>query len=326
MALYRGVLGQGWQNAWRNKYLWFFGLFAALLGNGAEFRMMSEAGSEQTLFPTLQDIASTGVFSLQGLENLGKLMVKDPASVIILFLIFLLIAVLFVFLLWLSVVSQGALVNNAARFKNNHSHDFRSGLDSGIKHFWPVLGMNAILKIVIFVAFVILSFLLINSGARDMVGNILFVVFFVIFIPLVVVLSFIVKYAIAYVIIKGESFLNALRLGWQLFVRNWLISIEMAFILFFINFLAVVGLALLLLVLAIPFLFIMIVFSSVAVSFSFWFLFLASSILYILLAMWLGAVLSTFQVSSWTILFLELVSRGGVSKLIRLFGRRKADA
>lgn len=326
MVLYRGVLSQGWRNTWRNKYLWFFGLFAALLGSGAEFRMMSEAGTEQTLFPALKQIAATGVFSLEAVANIGKLIVRDPASVIMVFLVFLLIGIIFLFLIWLSVVSQAALVNSAADFKNDKTHNFRKGLDAGIRNFWPVLGLNALLKISIFLVFLVLSFLLLGAGSTGIMSSFLFIMFFVLFIPVVVIFSFIVKYAIAYLVIKEEGFLSSLKSGWRLFVNNWLISVEMAFILFFVNFLAVVALALLLLVLAIPFLFIMVVFSGLALSFNFWFLFIASSVLYIILAMWLGAVLSTFQVSSWTILFIELVSRGGVSKLVRLFSGKKATS
>ncbi len=36
MTLYRDILGQSLKSAWHNKYLWFFGLFAALLGNAGE--------------------------------------------------------------------------------------------------------------------------------------------------------------------------------------------------------------------------------------------------------------------------------------------------
>jgi hypothetical protein len=322
MTLYRGVLGQAWQNAWRNKYLWFFGLFAALLGSGAEFRMMSETGSEDGLIPVLKDLSETGIFSAQGWANLGRLMAEEPVSIIIIFLAFLLLAVVGIFVLWLSVVSQGALVNNTSLFKYGKSHNFRLGLEAGISKFWPVFGLNAFLKISVFLVYLLLAGLFFKVLPQVSWGGILFICFFVVFVPVVVVLSFILKYAIAYVVVRQESFGESLRQGWLLFRNNWLVSLEMAFILFLVNFLAVVFLALLFLVLAIPFVFIMLVFSGLAVTFSFWFLFLASAFLYVFLAMWLAAVLTTFQVSAWTILFIELVSRGGVSKLVRLFGRK----
>ena len=68
------------------------------------------------------------------------------------------------------------------------------------------------------------------------------------------------KYAIAYVVIKGSGFVEAVKLGWQLFVKNWLVSLEMAFILFFINFAVGFGLLLLFLISAGPFLFLALVF------------------------------------------------------------------
>jgi hypothetical protein len=40
MSLYRSILKRAWEISWKFKYLWFFGLFAALLGNGGEFEII----------------------------------------------------------------------------------------------------------------------------------------------------------------------------------------------------------------------------------------------------------------------------------------------
>jgi len=45
------------------------------------------------------------------------------------------------------------------------------------------------------------------------------------------------KYAIAYVVINKRQVSQAINQGWQLFKENWLVSLEMALILFFINIL-----------------------------------------------------------------------------------------
>ena len=49
MFLYRDVLSQAWKNTWQNKYLWFFGLFAALLGGWGDLEIVFRGlnGSEQ---------------------------------------------------------------------------------------------------------------------------------------------------------------------------------------------------------------------------------------------------------------------------------------
>ena len=40
MSFYRNILKQAWKITWRNKYLWWLGIFAALLGNGGEFEIL----------------------------------------------------------------------------------------------------------------------------------------------------------------------------------------------------------------------------------------------------------------------------------------------
>ncbi len=50
--------------------------------------------------------------------------------------------------------------------------------------------------------------------------------------------SFIAKYAIIGVVLKDWRFSQALKLSWKLFTRNWLLSLEIAIVLFGIYFLA----------------------------------------------------------------------------------------
>jgi len=135
------------------------------------------------------------------------------------------------------------------------------------------------------------------------------------------VLSFIIKYAVAYTVIKDENCLLAIKSGWQLFLKNWLISLEMAFLLFVINFLVGLALILGLLVLAVPFVFLVIALSKLALVVNLWLFIVVAVALYIVVLVFVGSMLATFQIASWTSLFLELVSRGGTSKLTRLFNR-----
>ena len=67
MPFYRTILKQAWSLTWRHKYLWWFGIFAALLGNGGEFEILFNnvgANPGQALFPAWQRIISTRFFTL----------------------------------------------------------------------------------------------------------------------------------------------------------------------------------------------------------------------------------------------------------------------
>ncbi len=327
MFLYRNILSQAWKITWRYRYLWFFGLFAALLGNGGEMEIVLNGfdGGSSNIIPGLQSLhglLQIDFFSVHTLDNIGQLLINDPATLLVSLAIFLLIIFLTAFIVWLVIISQGALVHNAARVISGKKHDFKSGLEAGMKKFWPVFGLNATVKIIIYILLLIVSLPVLAETYRSTATiSLSFVILFLIFVPLSVVLSFVVKYAVAYAVIKGNHFIDAIRLSWRLFTRNWLVSVEMAFLLFFINLLAGLCLLFLIFVLAIPFLFVALVFIKSGLFFSFWAVVILAMILFLLIIMFVGACLAVFQISSWTGLFIELTGRGGTSKLTRIFSR-----
>src|SRR3989339_1784743 len=115
MQLYRGIIKQAMDITWKSKYLWFFGLFAALLGNGGEYEILFRALSgnfNDDFFSGFRMIADTGVFSMQGLRNFGNLLITQPISVIVAILVLVIFLALFAFVIWLVNVSQATLVNN----------------------------------------------------------------------------------------------------------------------------------------------------------------------------------------------------------------------
>lgn len=324
--LYREILKKSWHNTWSNKYLWFFGLFAALLGNGGEIDVIFRGfntGSKQELFLGWHRIMETGIFSRGAFRGMGKLAANDPFSLFLALSIMILLIVLGVFLVWMTMVSQAAIVNNSSKIDVKKKTDFKEGVDSGIKNFLPVFGLNLFSRAAIYILFVLISLPILTSvsKANFMLNSVLFLIAFLIFIPLSIVVSFIVKYAIAFTVVKGAKFGESIKMGWNLFVENWLISIEMAFILFFINLLVGLFLIILFLVLAVPFMFVILLFTQMALYFNFWAITVAALILYLFIAAVVGSALATFQISTWTMLFMELTGKGLQSKLNRIFAK-----
>ncbi|NIA18391.1 MAG: hypothetical protein GWO79_00750 [Actinobacteria bacterium] len=319
MYLYRTILSRAWKTTWNHKYLWFFGLFAALLGGGGEYNVLLRGlagGAEQQIFPGFSRIAETGVFSGQTLANIGQIMRDDPLSLLALLMVFLVVLALIGFLIWLSIVSQAALVNNAARYltnKTNKNLNFRTGIAAGKEKFWPVFGLNLVVKFLIYLIFISVGFMVVSIAAWPV-----YVVVFVIFIIIALALSFVIKYAVAYAVIEGRGFVESIREGWKLFIDNWLISLEMGFILFFINLLAGLALVLIVLTLTIPLTFLAVAVFKIAAIAGFWFVAVLASILLLGIIMLGGALLSTFQISSWTGLFVRLSNKGGTSKIVRI--------
>jgi len=325
MYLYRTIISQSIKTTWRNKYLWFFGLFAALLGNSGEYQMLFHRfdSVNEGLFPGFKKIIDTGIFSKSALINLRQLAVEEPFSLFIFASLMLIIIIVSAFLIWLSISSQAALVNNSARIKTSKHHNLKDGLEVGIKKFWPVFLLNIILKAIIYIIFLLLSLPVMASVMTQNFTKtgIIFIVSFLVYLPVAIVLSFIIKYSVAYVVVKGEKVINSLKMGWQLFVKNWLISLEMAFLLFFINFMVALILLLLMLVFSVPFLFIVLILVKAGLGLYTWAILVIAFIIYFFAVLLTGAFLSAFQINAWTSLFIELIGRGGVSKLHRVFGK-----
>lgn len=320
MTLYRRILKQALSLTWDNKYLWFFGLFAALLGGG-EYEIVTQgfAGS-QDLFQTAANLINTNVFSAQTLSTLSLYMRENTASFIVSAVMALVFLVVALFLVWLSNVSQAALVSSTASIGAGKKQTLRDGLDVGIKNFWPVLGYNFITKAVIYTIFILISLPVVFSASQTgLTGlNLAYIISFIVFIPAIIALSFIFKYAIAFKVIKGSAFGESVKRGWRLFMDNWLVSLEMAFILFFLSFVAGLAIILAILLLAVPFLFLAMIFYYTTAFMGFWLVIILALLVFLCMIILAGSILSTFQIAAWTSLFVELSGRGATAKIVRL--------
>jgi len=323
MFLYRNILKQGLIITWQNKYLWFFGFFVALLGNGGIYEIIFKAlrgETSQDLFVGLRNFVAILFSSDNLLANIVSLFKNDPANMIILLGTSLIMLIVFIFIIWMIMVSQAAIINNSANIinKNNKSLGVKDSITIGRNYFWPVLGLNAVVKIVIGLIFLLIGWSVIINDA-----NLVYVILFIVLIPIAIIISFIIKYAIGYVVIKGKNFIDSITAAWRLFIKNWLVSIEMAFILFFINFLVGLGILLLTIVLSIPLIFLIYLFYVVLSLSGFWLMISLAFIVLLLIVVISGSALATFQTVSWTGLYLELINQGGTSKISRWVDKLK---
>jgi ABC-type sugar transport system permease subunit len=251
MSLYRKIFKEALHATWKNKYLWFFGLFAALFGTSSDYEIISRFLTGDSSVFGWQAIQGTNVLSIQTFRTISDFMTEDPLSFMLTMFVALFILVLVVFLVWLATVSQVALVTNAAALSAGKKTGFKDGIEAGGKNFWPVFGLNIFNKALISIVFLIVGLPLALSAGRSLVAyNFFYLLVFIVFVPVAIIISFIVKYAIAYKVIKSKSLLDSLKKSWQLFVENWLVSVEMAFVLFALNFFYGLAVLLLMLVLA----------------------------------------------------------------------------
>jgi len=324
MFSYRSLLRQAGKIAWKHKYLWFFGLFASLTiaGGSTEYEVLHQNLQSNLIDGTYNYLA--GLLALSdllknfwlGFINLFQQNLLVIINVISLLLVTLAIIIVFV---WLAVCSQGALVSDIKKIlttkKKSEKLTIRDGLSDGSRHFWPLLGLNVLVKILINLAFFIISLPLLFMVIKDTTVLVaIYTLLFVIFLPLAVSISLMFKYAIVGTVLEKKSAVISLEQGWKLFWKNWLISLEMAIILFLITFFVGVAALIVLSFLVFPLFLIGLLYSAA------WLTFLMVFIALIIIIV-VGSYLTTFQTASWTQLYLTLKDKGGVAKLERLFHR-----
>ncbi len=327
MFSYRTLFKQAWLITWRHKYLWFFGLFAAVVAGGGswEYQIFSQSlnnGLIEGSYLRLANIQALGELTQSFWYGLGDLLTYDIWTILSAISLIILTVSLIAFALWLSISSQAALVSETKKLlnpkKKNQDLSIRTGLTHGHSHFWSLAGLNILIKFLVTLAFFIMSLPLLFMSWRetDLLAAI-YVILFVIFIPVAVSLSLIIKFAIAYRVLDDKSALIALEKGELLFRKNWLISLEAAIILFIINFVASLILLVVLSLFFLPIFTVSLLLSATWLSYTI--LFLA-----IILVVMFGSSLTAFQISAWTNLFLSLTEKGGQAKLERLFNKQSS--
>lgn len=323
-SFYRTIVSDALAISWRNRYLWVFGLFAALLGSGGEYEIFFKAigkSAHGTAFPTLGVLYSSNLFSVSALSEFFSKLFTNTFSFIVIVAILALFLLIVAFLVWLASVSQAALVHSADRLGSGKKNDFAGAYAFGRKTFLPVLGLNLVYYLVVAISLAIIGlpgYLVSHSGGSGAIW--FYLLSFLVFLPVAIIVSFITKYGLAFVVLKKEKFLDALFLGWQLFYRNWLISLEMVVIILAVDVLFGVATIVAMIFVSIPFVIFALLMSYVGAGIAMTLMYVFGMIAAFLALVVIGTFVVSFQYAAWTMLFNRLTAgRGALSKLVRLF-------
>lgn len=323
-ALYRPIIKRSWQIAKKFRGLWFFGFFTALLGVGGEFEIFLRfinPRANQTILETLfTEVVGWGkVFAtIPGgfWHGLWSASINDPGSLIAIILMLVLALAIAIFFVWLAIISQIGIVRNIDIIEKNKKPTVNEGIAFAIKKFWPVLAINFIFKVIVAVLFAIMGLGVWWVIAQSVLGTIIYVIVGVIFVIAILILSFIVRYCLFYFILTKRTVKESLQAAVELFKNNWLVSLEIALILFIVYIIATLAITLVVLILM-TFPWVVAFYYRGALLLATLFSFVGVAITAII-AVWLTAFLTTFQWASWTVLFNKINSGDGLSKLTRV--------
>lgn len=312
--LYREVLKKSFLISWKNKWLWFYGFFASALASGLAYEVFwksfssaGAAGWDVGLYlpPVFGKVNFLESFKIWGM----------PWSIILVGLVVITLCLVLVFV---AVVSYGALINGARKATRGKS-SFRDSWNAGFKNFWHILGYNAGGKILtyalVFLAALPLGWYLKSGGTS---AFILYFLIFIITVAASLVISFLCVFASAGRVILGENFLESVKNALLTFKNHWLVSIEMTAILFAINIAGALLLATVMIFVSVPFFLLFLGAYLLNSGFAFWTVLILALLVYGLLTVLAGSFLCAWNISSWTVLYLRIVENTAVSKLVRL--------
>ncbi len=324
--VYRPIFKKAWEITKQNRFLWVFGLFAALAGNGGIYEILVKGFGRIVSEGEATLLVSKWAWFTEFLSfpRLEDIYVRSPLFVSLLWVLFFVILAALAFLIWVIVSSRGALISSVKKIASKKKTGLRDGWTDGKKYFWPVLSLNLLAKALTFGLLVLITVpaMIFLTGGNVNVGLNLFlyILAFVVFTSLALFVSFMAVYATCFVVMEGKSFIESIRLSWKMFIKNWLISIEMALLLFAITIGAGIGITLFTLLYMIPVALLLFAFSYLELTIGFWLIAFLATLGWFLAIFFAGAILSTFQFSSWSLLFIEINKKKIWSKLLRFVG------
>jgi hypothetical protein len=322
-SLYRDILKKAWATTFNNRIFWFFGLFSAPLLCGVyEVLKYTQLFSEENVLLKWGNVLNTGALSLFTIKELSS----SPLALFIYFSIMAILGLIFLFLIWISVVSQGSLIDaiDESKTKEIANPQLSKFIAKGIENFWPVFKINATVIIFSHILLLLASIsalaIYLSASSKQVAPNFIYLLFVILFIPLTLIFSFIGKYATNFVVIKKEHFWSALKNSYNLFKENWLITLEMGFLLLFISFAFLIMFSSLGFFIFIPFWLISYILASLGAVIVLKAIILIGILTALLLTVFATAILSTFQYACWTLLFKQLISKEkSIAKLHRVF-------
>ena len=218
---YMEIVKRSFRNAWKYKFLWFFGFFVSVfdgLGGGHWWTDKLDRGDW---------VGWDNRFGgYQRFEDICDFLI-EPAVIIIAVLAVLSLVVIF----WaLYVLSEGALIRGISRKFQNLETDFGDCWSVGLNKFFRIFGITFLAFISIFATVIFLVMINIPFWfLAKPLGIMTTVLSIPIFFALIVFVVCLEGWAIRYGILFDENWLSAIGKGWTLFKNNFGKTLGVAF-------------------------------------------------------------------------------------------------
>lgn len=314
--VYRELIPSALREAWRERWLWPFAIFAALLHTGGVYdvilrsmRMVQNEGAALVR----GNISPAAAYGWQNL-TLGNGWLSFLGTVQS-----LAYAIIFVFaLLALSVIAQGALVFGIGTRIRGKKPTFRECLGAGAHVFGKIAALNVITIGAIWLSRLILLLPYGYAATRSSFVSVsLYLLTALAFIGLIIALTSIHFFALNAILLQDAHLAEAIERGFLLLRKGWLAVLELALLLFGVGIIVFIIGIVTLFIMAIPLVLLMLGALLVGFHAALSLGYFVGTFLVLLLVLAAGAFTVTFQYAAWHRLFIQLGEGGAVAKLHR---------
>ncbi|MFZ5364761.1 MAG: hypothetical protein ACOZBH_01000 [Patescibacteria group bacterium] len=325
MPLYRLILKRAWKISWKNKWLWFLGFFAAFLSNETVYEsIMSNFNTgfsgRDFVFIT-KDFLGVGLLDIFKWSFLKDWWTGGGLTFSFMLLLTVAFACLLLFFLFMSIISQAGLVKSAITIDLGKKISLKQAFQSGIEKFWTVLCLNILTKVIFFGAFVFIGYLfslLIKVNPIGVIDYFLYFLFAAILIFGALIIYYLTIYGTAFIVLRGKKLFSSIGLAWHIFIRNIVINLEMALILFAIVVIVTIAYLITVFILGVPLVLVYMLLSFALAQKGALIAAGLAVVMLLIVTVLFGAWYSTFQLSCWSLLFEELALKRAKSKISRI--------
>ena len=320
--LYRDALRASWRLAWHHKNIWPFGLFALLLGQFGFLEIITKVWAVKNQVLQNTWVVGQQMFSYDSWLQIKTMMAGSVGNWIWLVWLTIILPGLFLSLVFVSTVCQGALVYIGAKYAKVKIRfpSEQTAWHMGVRHFWRVFTLNMARKFIVWTSAFALAelaiFLAIEQTWWLWVG-------FVGALLLGMIVSIITMYATGYAVVEEYTFPASFNAGARLFLKHPLVSLEVGIITLLLNgSLMIFGLLALLYVFFLPNLLAQYVVLLIPIPLFGQVVAMLSYALFLAISLAAGALFAVFSTSVWAYLFSRMHHGKVTSTVLRLLSRK----
>jgi hypothetical protein len=276
---YMGLIKRSVSNAWKYKFLWLFGFFAAW-SNGSVGHIWTDKIDKYDGFR---------------FGRYGDFYIEPALIAMLLMAAFAIFVIVWV----LSVLSEGALIYGITRKEFDLDVTFGQCWSVGLRKFFRLFGIILLAFVLVIGSILIIALFLIPVYFLSVVLGVILTIFAIpIFFVLIFVVVGVEGWAIRYAVLNDRAWLDAIADGWRLFKDNIWKTVGIALSSFFTQLVIWLALVICLLIMAIPFIIIGV--------FSLGLALIPGLLLLFIIIIISEAFFGVFASSMWTLGFVEL--------------------